>query len=61
MPAPTPQLVMTRLNANEAREALFASDLQPSDAPTAPTQCAMRSAHWRRRRPIYRPARSESP
>ncbi len=35
MPAPTPQLVMTRLNANEAREALFASDLQPSDAPTA--------------------------
>ncbi len=36
MPAPAPQPVLTRLNVNEARsEALFASGLQPSDAPTA--------------------------
>jgi hypothetical protein len=36
MPTLTPQPVLTRLNANEARcEALFASELQPSDAPTA--------------------------
>jgi hypothetical protein len=36
MPTPTPQLVMPRLNVNEARsEALFASKLQPSDAQTA--------------------------
>jgi hypothetical protein len=35
MPATT-QLAMTRLNVNEARcEALFASGLQPSEAPTA--------------------------
>jgi hypothetical protein len=32
----TAQLTATRLNLNEARcEALFASGLQPSDAPTA--------------------------
>ncbi len=38
MPAPTPQLVMTQLNPNQARsEALFASQLQPSDTPTAET------------------------
>jgi hypothetical protein len=36
MPATTTHLDITRLNANEARrEALFASELQPSDAPTA--------------------------
>jgi hypothetical protein len=36
MSTPTPQLVMTRLNVNEARsEALFASELRPADAPTA--------------------------
>jgi hypothetical protein len=36
MSTPTPQLVMTRLNVTAARsEALFASELQPSDAPTA--------------------------
>lgn len=36
MTTSTPQLVTTWLNSNEARcEALFASDLQPSDAPTA--------------------------
>jgi hypothetical protein len=33
---PTAQLAMTGLNTNDARcEALFASGLQPSDAPTA--------------------------
>jgi hypothetical protein len=36
MSTPTPQLVMTRLNVTEARsEALFDSELRPSDAPTA--------------------------
>lgn len=35
MPTTTPHLEMTWLNANEARrEALFASELQPSDTPT---------------------------
>ena len=34
----TTQLAVTRLNVNDARsEALFASGLQPSDAPTAET------------------------
>jgi hypothetical protein len=34
---PTTQLAVTRLNVNDARCALFASELQPSDAPTAET------------------------
>jgi len=36
MLTPNPELVVPQLNANEARcKALFASQLQPSDAPTA--------------------------
>jgi len=36
MPTLIPQLLMTQLNPNEARcEALFASELQASDTPTA--------------------------
>jgi hypothetical protein len=36
MLAPNPELVVPQLNANEVRcAALFASELQPSDVPTA--------------------------